>query len=181
MKRSGFKWSILLQSRYLVPLLSLVTVAAVSVTVWSLFFREPTVTLAPDYMLPETEDTAQDIPGDSGDKAESESGGGSVSLSYSNQVSIDLSEEVAHLFFANPGRSNQNMLIQVVVQDQVIVQSGTLLPGKQVMKLNMLAGSAKKLSAGGYNGQFLVFYYDPETGERSILNTEIPIQITVKP
>lgn len=168
------------KNKLLIALLSLITLAAVSVTVWALFFRAPAVTLAPDYMPPEAEDNAEDIPGDSGDQAESEVGGGSVSLSYSDQVSIELQNETAFLYFANPGRSNQNMVIQIVVQDQVIVQSGTLKPGKQVMKLDLLAGAAKKLSPGGYHGKFVILYYDPATGEKAMLSTDIPIQITVK-
>ena len=101
-------------------------------------------------------------------------------MSYSDQVSIELQNETAFLYFANPGRSNQNMVIQIVIQDQVIVQSGTLTPGKQVMKLDLLAGAANKLSPGGYHGKFVILYYDPATGEKAMLSTDIPIQITVK-
>lgn len=167
------------KSKWLILLLLLITLIAVCVTVWALFFRGPGVTLAPDYAPQETEAHAETIPGDSGEKMESEQGGGSVSLSYSNQVTIDLSDRTASLYFANPGKSNQDMVVQVVIQDTVIVQSGTLNPGKQVTILDLLDGAHKQLAAGGYDGKFVVLYYDQETGEKAIVNTEIPITITV--
>lgn len=153
------------KSRWIILLLLFVTVSALCVTVWALFFRSPKVALAPDYAPQETEAYAQTIPNDSGEK-KSEDGGGSVSLTYSNQVNIDLSDETASLLFANPGRSNQDMIIQIVVQDQVIVQSGKLTAGNQVMTLDLLEDAAQKLSPGGYEGTFLILYYSQETGAR---------------
>lgn len=159
--------------------LLLVTVIALSVSIWALFFREPTQILSPDYAPVEPEKYAETIPNDHGKKAESEEGGGSVSLTYSNQVSIDLSDGKASLFFANPGKSNQDMVIQIVIQDVIIAQSGTLKSGNQVMTLELLDGATDKLKPGGYDGKFVIFYYSPDNGEKAIVNTEIPIQIAV--
>ena len=155
------------------------TFGAVCITIWALFFREPDVILSPDYIPPETEEHAQTLPNDSGDKMQSEDGGGSVSLTYSNQVAIDLSKEQAYLLFANPGKSNQDMVLQIVIQDTVIVQSGAILPGHQVLTLDLLDGKASMLVPGGYEGKFVILYYNPDSGEKAIVNTEIPIQITV--
>lgn len=163
----------------LIPVLLIITVIAICVTVWALFFRDSGPALAPDYAPQEEEQNAETIPNDTGEKMENPEGGGSVSLTYSREVSIDLSDKTATLLFANPGKSNQDMVLQVVIQDTVIVQSGTLKPGNQVTALNLLDGAAKKLSAGTYEGNFNVLYYNPETGEKAIVNTEIPITITV--
>lgn len=168
------------ESRLIIALLLLITLAAVCVTVWALYFRTPDVLLAPDYAPKETEVHAQVIPDDRGEPAKSESGGGSVSLTYSNQVSIDLSREQASLMFANPGKSNQNMVLRIVIQDEVIVQSGTIPPGHQVNTLDLLEGAASMLVPGGYEGNFSILYYHPETGEKAMVNTEIPIHIEVK-
>ena len=70
-------------------------------------------------------------------------------------------------------------MLQIVVQDEIIVQSGLLKPGNQVTALELLDGAAGKLSAGGYEGKFAVLYYDPDTGEKAVVNTEIPVTITV--
>lgn len=163
----------------LIALLLAITVVASCITVWALFFRKPETILAPDYAPKETEAHAQIIPNDSGEQKKSEEGGGSVSLTYSNQVSIDLSDGTASLMFANPGKSNQNMVVQIVIQNEVIVQSGTILPGRQVTTLELMEGAVEKLSSGGYDGNFSILYYHPESGEKAIVNTEIPIHIEV--
>lgn len=168
------------ESKLVIALLLLITVAAVCITVWALYFRTPDVTLAPDYAPKETEARAQRIPDDHSEQKKSEAGGGSVSLTYSNQVSIDLEGEMASLMFANPGKSNQNMVVQIVIQDEVIVQSGTILPGHQVTTLDLVEGAAAMLMPGGYDGIFSIHYYHPESGEKAIVNTEIPIQIEVR-
>ena len=71
------------------------------------------------------------------------------------------------------------MVIQITIQDTVIVQSGTLVPGQQVKLLDLLEGAEKQLSAGGYEGKFVVLYYDQTSGEKAMVNTEIPITINV--
>lgn len=166
-------------SKKLIPILAMITVIALGVTVWALFFRDSGPVLAPDYAPQEEEQHAETIPNDDGEKMEQPDGGGSVSLSYSREVIIALGEETAKLYFANPGKSNQDIVLQLVVQDQVILQSGTLKPGNQVTSLELLNGAAKMLSEGGYEGKFVVLYYHPETGEKAVVNTEIPVSITV--
>lgn len=169
----------IINMKRLIIILTLITTAAVGVTVWTVFFRDNTI-LAPDYAPVEKEEHAETIPGDTGEKMESEKGGGSVSLSYSDNVTIDLSDRQASLLFGNPGRSNQDMVLQIVIQDTVIVQSGTLSPGNQVTTLNLLPGAEKRLIPGGYEGKFAVFYYSVETGEKAMVNTEIPVSITIQ-
>ena len=168
-------------AKLLIALLSLISVAAITVTIWAVFFRgDNNAVLPPDYAPVEKEEHAESIPGDTGDKMDSDQGGGSVSLSYSDEVTIDLSEKQAELLFANPGRSNQHMVLQVVIRDTTIIQSGTLSPGNRVTMLDLLPGAEKRLAPGGYEGKFVVFYYSEETGEKAMVNTEIPISITIQ-
>lgn len=161
----------------LLLLLILAVGIAVAAIVWPAGNGDTVLT--PDYAL-EEEDNAQTIPNDDGEKMEKPEGGGSVSITYAKEVDISLSSQTADLLFANPGKSNMDMMLQIIIQDTVIAQSGTLKPGKQVLGLDLLEGAAKKLSEGVYEGKFNVLFYDPVTGERSIVNTEIPITITVK-
>ena len=172
------------KSTIIIIILALITVAALGVTMWALFLREPgdggkPSTLTPDYAPQQKEENAETIPGDTSDKMENPEGGGAVSLTYSNEVTIDLSDKAAGLYFANPGKSNQDMVIQIVIQDTIILQSGTLKPGYQVKLLNLLEGAEKMLQPGGYEGKFIVLYYDQTSGEKSMVNTEIPITINV--
>lgn len=162
-------------------ILLVIAVAALGVTVWTLFFRDDGPTLTPDYAPQEEEENAEAIEGDTAEKMDNPESGGSVSITYSRDVSIDLNSETASLLFANPGMSNQDIVLQIVIQDTVVAQSGTLKPGKQITTMELLKNAAKKLSAGTYEGNFNVLYYNPSTGEKAIVNTEIPIVITVNP
>lgn len=165
----------------LIMILILITVAAVSVTAWTLLSQKNTNTtgLIPDYAPQEEEPNAESIPDDSNEKMENPEGGGSVSLVYSREVSISLSNESAELLFMNPGKSNQDMILQIVIQDVVVAQSGILKAGNQITELELMSEVVGKLSDGIYEGNFNVLYYDPETGEKAIVNTEIPVTITV--
>ncbi|MCD7957007.1 MAG: hypothetical protein LUG93_14920 [Lachnospiraceae bacterium] len=161
-------------------LLLLITLIAVGITIWAVFFRDTKTTLAPDYAPQETEEYAEVIGDDDDEKLEASDGGGAVSLSYSTVVTIDLSEKTASLYFANPSKSTQDMVLQLVIQDTVVIQSGLLTPGNQVSTLSLLDGAADILEEGGYDGEFIVLYYDPDSGEKAVVNTEIPVTITVK-
>ena len=171
------------KSTIIIAILAVITVAALCVTMWALFLREPDdnnkVILNPDYAPQNKEENAETIPDDTGDKMENPEGGGAVSLTYSNEVTIDISDKAAALYFANPGKSNQDMVIQIAIQDTIILQSGTLSPGNQVKLLNLLEGAEDMLQPGGYEGKFIVLYYDQTSGEKSMVNTEIPITINV--
>lgn len=154
------------KSTIIIAILAVITVAALCVTMWALFLREPSagdddkVILNPDYAPQKQEQNAETIPDDTGEKMENPEGGGAVSLTYSNEVTIDISDKAAALYFANPGKSNQDMVIQIAIQDTIILQSGTLSPGNQVKLLNLLEGAEDMLQPGGYEGKFIVLYYD---------------------
>ena len=162
----------------LVFLLLLITVSAVCVSVWALFFRTSETALTPDY-APKVEDHAQPIPGDAATGNEAQPGSGSVSITYSNQVNIRLGDRTAKHLFANPGRSNQDMVLQLMIQNRVILQSGRILPGNQVEKLDVPPEAAAMLMAGGYEGVFLIHFYDRSSGEKAIVTTEIPVSVIV--
>ena len=159
-------------------LLLLITVGAVCVTVWALFFRTEEAVLTPDH-APVIEKQAQPIPGDTGEPDDAQPGSGSVSLTYSNLVKINLGDQSAQFLFANPGRSNQDMVVQLVIQDRIIFQSGRIMPGNQVRQLALSADTVAMLMPGCYEGMFLIHFYDPVSGEKAIVTTEIPVTVTV--
>lgn len=165
---------------WLLATMSVITVLSIGVTIWALFFREPDVILTPDYAPRGEEINAVPIPDDTGgEKMEAEEGGGAVSITYGSSVSIILSNKTAALLFANPGKSTQDMVVQVVIQDTILVQSGRITPGTQVTTLDLLEDAEKMLSPGGYEGKLVILYYDQESGEKAIVNTEIPVTISV--
>lgn len=167
------------RNRCLIIILLFITISAVLVCIWAVFFRTPDVILAPDYAPPETEEYAQSVPDDGHDKMQSEEGGGSVNITYSNQVDISLEDEKAYLMFMNPSRSNQNMVLHIVIHDEVVVQSGIIAPGYRINELSLQDGAAEMLSEGGYDGSFEVYYYNPDSNEKAVVNTVIPIYVQV--
>lgn len=167
------------KKRLLILLLLLITVVAVGVSVWAICFRNSAPVLAPDYAPKQVEENAEPIGDDGDEKLEQPEGGGAVGLTYAKEVGISLSDKRAALLFANPSKSNQDMILQLVIDDVVILQSGRLEPGNRVTVLDLLAGAEKRLAAGGYDGKFVVLYYDRTSGEKAMINTEIPITVTV--
>ena len=167
------------KSRWIILLLLLLLLIAIGVTLWALFFREET-TLTPDYAPRREDKYAQSLDDQGDEKLEQVQGGGAVSLTYSTKVTVTLDDGMASVYFANPSKSNQDMVLQLVVQDVILAQSGRLSPGKQLDTLELLEGAASRLQPGGYNGQFVVLLYQPDTGEKTIVNTEIPVDVTVQ-
>ena len=132
--------------------------------------------LIPDFALEETEPNIETIPNDTNTKPDN-TNGGSVRLTYSDKVTIDLSEETATFYFGNPGRSNQDMILRIIIQDKVIAQSGLIPAGYQIKNLALLPDTASLLRTGTYSGKFMIYYYDQETDELATVNTEIPITV----
>lgn len=163
-----------------IPLLIVIAFAAIAITIWALWFREPNTVLAPDYAVMEEEQYAVPVEDIEGSKLEQPSGGGAVSLTFATEVRIDLSDKKANLFFANPAKSNQDVVIQIAIRDTVVLQSGRLTPGSQVTELDLLNGVDKQLAPGGYDGEFIVLYYQQDTGEKAVVDTCIPISIAVE-
>ncbi len=81
--------------------------------------------------------------------------------------------------FGNPSRSNREAIVQLVVQDNVVLQSDSIAPGTQVTELDLADGAAEKLTAGVCEGKFVVYFYDRESGRWATLNAEIPVTVTV--
>lgn len=163
----------------LLILLLLLLITSCSVTIWSIFFRDTPTSLAPDYAPQEIDPNATPTPdaNENTEKLEHEQGGGSVSLQYTKEVRVDLSDGMVYLSFTNPPESNQDMVLQVVVQGKVIAESKLLPPGNGLSRLPLKEGA--KLSPGGYNGKFTAAYYY-ENGERAIVQTDIPLVVQVQ-
>ncbi|MBQ9953040.1 MAG: hypothetical protein IJO92_01745 [Clostridia bacterium] len=160
-------------------LLLLLLITSCSVTIWSIFFRDTTTTLAPDYAPQEIDPNATPTPDSDkeDEKLEQEQGGGSVSLQYTQDVRADLSDGMVYFSFTNPYESNQDMVLQVVVKGKVIAQSKLLPPGNSLSKLPLREGV--NLSPGGYEGKFTAAYYY-ENGEKAIVQTDIPLTVKVQ-
>lgn len=140
--------------------------------------------LEPDYSIVDPDENASAIPGDTGasEAPEVPQGGGSMSLIYSDQVSVDLATGKVGLFYQNPSESTHSIVVQIIIQrgeDQYLVaESGGLSPGYMLTELT--AEKDLKLTAGVYEGVMRLLFFDPDTGERAVVDTNIPVDITVQ-
>ena len=143
---------------------------------------DPPPVITPDYPAPPAEEGAEDI-GDNEEKLDAPSGGGAVGLVYSDQITVDLSDKKASFRFDNPSRSTQNISIQLQVQGVLLFETGTLTPGKRVTEIALKEGAEAQLQEGVYetNAKFVVYFYDPVTNERAVVNSEIAVTVTVQP
>ena len=166
------------RNKILIILLLVISAAAINVSIWAVWFRQ-TAAEPSDY-APQQEDTNAEPIGkeETDEKFESTGGGGAVSLIYAKEVTLDLSTKEAEVLFQNPSKSNQDMALQLVIDGKVIARSEKLPVGYKLTKLTKV--DTEKLSAGTYGGKFVVLYYSADTGEKAIINTEIPVTIAVK-
>lgn len=167
------------KSRILIIILLLIALIALGFGIWAMWFRAPAV-LDPDYAAKEPDSNAEQIEGDDGgEKLDAPEGGGAVTLIYSKDVQISLSDSKASFLVGNPSESTEYLVAEIVIQGQVIAQSGAIKPGYRVTELPLSEGAKDILQVGGYDGKIVLYMYNSETDERAILNSEIIVTVTV--
>ena len=160
-------------------ILAAVLVLSVGVSVWAIFFRGDAEPITPDYPPQGTEENQKPLEGESGDKLVSPEGGGAINVTYSMNVTVDLSEGMVSLLYANPQASNQNVAILLMIDDLVIAKSQLITPGHGVDTLELEAYAADKLVVGGYDAHLVIRAYHPETGEKAMVDTKGEVTVTV--
>ena len=130
--------------------------------------------------LPPEDENAQAIgdneEGSKGEKATSEAGGGSVSMIYTLSADMHLDSGEISMYFKNPIESNHDVMLELcVLSDEEpvpIAQSGRIASGYGLYSMQFSAEKVA-LSAGTYNAIYKVSYYDPDTGERALVESVI--------
>lgn len=163
-------------------ILSILIVLCIGVTIWALFLRYggDDQGITPDYPPQGVENGQTPIDGDDSDKMESPEGGGAINVTYGTSATVDLSQGTVAIYYANPNASNQNVAVLVMVDDLVVAKSDLITPGNQVTELVLEEYAGTKLQAGGYNAELVVRAYDPQTGEKAMVDTKGEIQLTVQ-
>ena len=159
--------------------LSLITAGAIATTVWAVWIREPTV-LEPDYAAKETEKDAEKIEGGENYGGEEiPASGGKISIFYSNEVTVSLSGGKAEMLIGNSAKSKHNIVAELVIQGEVILQTGAIMPGYRVVSLDIAESVKQMLQKGLYSGTIRLYLYDTQTNEREMLSSEIEAKILV--
>lgn len=161
-------------------LLALILLVSIATTIWVLFFRDGGGTpITPDYPPQSTEQSQKPLEGDTGGKLESPEGGGAINVTYNMEVSVDLSEDRVSLLYANPQASNQNVAILIMIDDLVIAKTDLITPGHGVDTLTLESYARERLQAGGYDGEIVIRAYDPDTGEKAMIDARGKVKINV--
>lgn len=161
--------------------LVLITVISLGVTVYTLLSNKGKEVLAPDYAKPEIEENAKPFGDQTVEKYEKpEQGGGMVDIIYEKDITVNLSENKLYLLFGNPKVSNHDMLIQIIIKDMLISESGMIQSGNQVTELSIGDDVKSRLTSGQYNGEIRAYFYDSISAEKAQVDVKIPVLITVK-
>lgn len=164
--------------KWLIIILSVGIVICLGVTIWALFFRGGD-DISPDYPPQGIESNQTPIDGDDSGKLDTPEGGGAINVTYGTASTVDLSEKTVTIYYANPNASNQNVSILIMVNDLVVAKSDLITPGNQVSKLELQKDAASKLQVGGYDAELVVRAYDPESGEKAMVDTKGELTLTV--
>lgn len=127
--------------------------------------------LVPDYPPKATDSHQEPMANDPGGVLETSEGGAGVNLTYKSEATVDLSEGKVTLYYANPSKSTQDMVVALVINDTVICRSERITPGNEIKELPLLVGVKEKLAEGIYeNGvEYVVGCYDSTTNEKAVV------------
>lgn len=166
--------------KWIIIILIIGIALCIGITVWALFFRGGDEIITPDYPPRGTEENQQPIEDDNSEKLESPEGGGAINVTYSTDAVATLSSSTLSVYYANPKASNQNVAILIMIDETVVAKSDLITPGNQVTTLKLEEHAKKLLQPGGYDAQLVVRAYDPESGEKAMIDTKGEITLTVK-
>lgn len=164
------------RSKTYLLLATVVALLAICVAVWALFFRAPETPTDPEISPVADEHLTPTDDGDD-EKMPQAEGGGAVNITYSNEVTISLADAAATVQITNPTRSNQSMLIQLMIQDVKVGQSGTIPPGNQLAVIPLNENIT--IEPGSYDGKFQLLFFDVKTNRQANLTTSIPVTIRI--
>ena len=139
------------KQRIIIAALILGMMFCIGITIWAVFFRKPeTKSLVPDYAPQQTEQNAEP-------------------------------DKTAYFSYKHPSSSTQDIVLCIEVNGEIIARSGTIKPGNQLKTLPLLEGEADKLSEGTYtDANFRVLSYDPQSGEKAMVDTVAKITVTME-
>lgn len=164
------------RSKTYLILATIIALLAICVAVWALFFRAPETPADPEISPVADEHLTPTDDGDD-EKMPQAEGGGAVNITYSNEVTISLADATAAVQITNPTRSNQSMLIQLMIQDVKVGQSGTIPPGNQLAVIPLNENIT--IEPGSYDGKFQLLFFDVKTNQQANLTTSIPVTIRI--
>lgn len=139
----------------------------------------------PDHPKPELEPNVVLDEKDTEERKETEeAGAGATSMSYKLTATLTPDGQMS-MYFKNPGRSSHDVVVELYVasgsEKYLLFRTGLIPAGSGIYTM-ALDENAPTLKEGEYTGFYKVIYYDPATGERALVESQIDnVKITVKP
>lgn len=139
--------------------------------------------ITPDHPLPPVDDNSQKLEDDDSQKAETPDGGGSLSMIYTLEATLDLSEKTIGIYIKNPNASSHNVTVDFYIVsggvEYLVAQSGLLEAGYGLTQMTLLE-NAPTLSEGLYTGLYRLHCFDPVSGEQAMVVPSIAgVNVTV--
>lgn len=140
---------------------------------WKVMFQSVPV-VDPDHPLPDNDTHMEKMEDDDTEKVHSD--GGAVSMIYTLSADLNLTTEQANIYFKNPNASNHDVMLHLcIVEDETLIpvaKSGLLKAGYALYTMDMMEDTVR-LNKGTYDAAFVVYYYDPLTGEKALVESTI--------
>lgn len=161
----------------------------VLLTAWGSLLTEPQASaLAPDHapseadpnQTPMAESVSSSSIASGEEDEEKDDDGGGIDLSYREKVNISIQNKTVDLYFGTGIESSADIILQVVVGDQVLAQSGKLIPGNEIKTLTLLEGVETSLNEGSYEGKMMLYCYSLDTGEKLPIVSVLPVTVIVQ-
>ena len=101
---------------------------------------------------------------------------------YTKDAEIKLSTEMAKIYFNNPNASNHDVVLEFYVVSgetgYFLGRSGRVPSGSSIYEIS-IADREVEIKEGEYEGLYVLSFYNPETGERAVVDSQIS-GITIK-
>lgn len=100
-----------------------------------------------------------------------------VTITALSEVNVNVADDTVELFYDNPLSNNMNARVSLKVNDIVIAESGLIEPGYSLYEMHDL--NIQDLAYGTHTGELIIDSFDPKTGERSIVNNSISVDVQI--
>ncbi len=109
---------------------------------------------------------------------------GTLSMTYVLKAKVSLSTGEVGIYFANPQKSNQNVVIELYIvngeENVLLAKSGQIPRGNRLFKLEAEKNTLSRLKVGDYEGFYRIICWDAESGGKSLVEPKITdVVITV--
>lgn len=102
-----------------------------------------------------------------------------VTITIKEKVTVNVSDDLVELYYDNPSSNVANSRISLVIDDEIIATSGLIKPGYSLYEMHNI--NSENLEYGQCTGSLVIDTFNPETGERSIMNNNVEVVVQVNP